>query len=72
MMYEMRRRTREPALLPTRGIFNLPHHIVSAFDDTVSYTQQGNKWIAAPLNDMAVVGFVPLLAEHGMTGIGLG
>ena len=27
MMYEMRRGKPEPMLLPTRGIFNLPHHI---------------------------------------------
>ena len=27
MMYEMRRRKPEPTLLPTRGIFNLIHHI---------------------------------------------
>ena len=47
MMHEMRRRLREPILLLTQGIFTLPRHIgmVSdelAFDDTVSYTQQGN------------------------------
>ena len=27
MMHEMRRRKRVHALLPTQGIFNLPHHI---------------------------------------------
>ena len=47
IMYEMRRRKSEPTLLPTDRIFNLPHHIgmicwEPAFDDAVSYTQQGN------------------------------
>ena len=47
MMHEMRRKKPEPTLLPTKGIFNLPHHIGMvgeelAFDDTVCYTQQGN------------------------------
>ena len=47
VMYEMRRMP-EPALLQTQGIFNLPHHIGMvgeelAFDDAVSYTQQGNR-----------------------------
>ena len=47
MMYELRRKESEPALLLTQGIFKLPHHIgmVSeelAFDDTVSYTQWRN------------------------------
>ena len=47
MMYDMRRRKAEPTLLPTHGICNLPHHIgivgeELAFDDTVSYQQQGN------------------------------
>ena len=46
------------------GIFNLPHHTGMvweelAFDYAVSYTQR-EKWIAAQLNVMAVVGFVPL------------
>ena len=27
IMYTMRRRKPEPMLLPTQGIFNLPHHI---------------------------------------------
>ena len=45
MMYEMRRRKPEFILLPTQGIFNLPHHIDMtwkelAFDDAVSYTQR--------------------------------
>ena len=60
MMYEMRRRKPELRLLPTQEIFNLPHHIgmVSeehAFDDAVSYTQQ-EKWNAAQLNVVAVIG----------------
>ena len=47
MMYEMRKTKPEPTLLPTQGIFNLPHHIGMvekelAFDDHVSYTQRGN------------------------------
>ena len=47
VMYEMRRRKRELTTLPTQGIFNLPHHIGTvwkelAFDDAVSFTQQGN------------------------------
>ena len=61
MMYEMRRRRRKPecTLLQTEGIFNLPHHICMAceelaFDDTVSYTQRGRKWIEAQLNVIAV------------------
>ena len=42
MMYDMRRRKPDPTLLPTEGIFNLPHHIdmvceEQAFDDAVSY-----------------------------------
>ena len=48
MMYEMRRRMPEPTFLLTQRIFNLLHHIVMvseelAFDDAVSYTQQGNR-----------------------------
>ena len=47
MMYQMRRRKRKPTLLPTQGTFNLQHHLGMvweelAFDDAVSYTQQGN------------------------------
>ena len=47
MMYEKRRRKRERTLLLTQVIFNLPHHISMiqeelAFDDAVSYTQEGN------------------------------
>ena len=47
MLYEMRRRKPDPTLLLTHGIFNLVHHIGMvweelAFDDAVSYTQQGN------------------------------
>ena len=43
---EMRRKS-EPTLLPTQGIFNLLHHVGMvweelAFDDAVSYAQQGN------------------------------
>ena len=46
-MYEMRRRKTSPTFLQTKGIFNLPHDIglvgaELAFDDAVSYTQQGN------------------------------
>ena len=42
--YEMRRRKPKHTLLPIQGIFNLPHHIVMAweelaFDDVVSYAQ---------------------------------
>ena len=45
--YEMRWRQPKPTLLLTRGIFNLPHHMglvweELAFDNAVSYTQQGN------------------------------
>ena len=48
MMYEVRRRKPKSTLLATQGIFNLPHHVGTvleelAFDDAVSYTQQGNK-----------------------------
>ena len=47
MMYEMRRRKSESTFLLTQGIFNLPQHIgikwkELAFDDAVSYTQQGS------------------------------
>ena len=47
MIYKMRRRKPGPTLLPTQGIFNLPHHVGMvweqlAFDDAVSYTQRGN------------------------------
>ena len=48
MMYEMRRPV--PTLLPTQGIFNLPHHIgmvceeLAFDDDDVSCTQWGNGW----------------------------
>ena len=47
MMYKMRRIKPEPTLLLHEGIINLPHHIGMVleeltFDDTVSYTQQGN------------------------------
>ena len=43
MIYEMRRWKREPTLLLTQGIFNLPHNIGMvweelAFDNAVSYT----------------------------------
>ena len=43
-MFEMRKRKLEDTLLPTQGIFNLPHDIGMvceelAFDDTVSYSQ---------------------------------
>ena len=41
-LYEMRRRKADPTLLPTQGIFNLPHHIGMVWDDAVSYTQWGN------------------------------
>ena len=42
-MFEMKRRKLEPLLLPTQGVFNLPHHIgiaweELAFDDTIRYT----------------------------------
>ena len=45
MMYEIRRRKPEPTLLPTQGIFNLPHHVGMVWeelapDDAVSYTQK--------------------------------
>ena len=47
MIYKMRRRKPEPTLLPTQGIFNLPHHIGMVceelpFDAAVSYTQRVN------------------------------
>ena len=47
MIYEMRRRQPKPTLLPTQGIFNIPHHIDMAseelaFNDAVGYTQQVN------------------------------
>ena len=50
MMYDIQRRNPKPTLLPTRGLFNLPHHIGTvreelAFDDTVHYTQQGNGFV---------------------------
>ena len=46
MMYEVRRKKHELALLPTQGIFNLSHHIGMvgeelAFDDADD-TQRGN------------------------------
>ena len=46
MMYEMRRGKPESTLLPTLGIYNLPHRIGMvweelAFDKAVSYTQRG-------------------------------
>ena len=54
-MHEMRRRKPEHSLLPTQGIFNLPHHIgivreELAFDDAVSYTQW---WISKLAEVMA-------------------
>ena len=60
MMYEMRRRKPEPTLLPTQGIFTIPHHIGMvweelAFGDTVSYTQWGNG-VNAQLNVIAITG----------------
>ena len=44
----MRRGNPKPTLLTTQGIFNLGHHIGKvreelAFDDAVSYAQQGNE-----------------------------
>ena len=47
MLYEMRRRKPEPTLLQAQGIFNPLHDIgmvgkEPAFDDIVSYTQQGH------------------------------
>ena len=33
MMNEMRRRKPEPLLLPTQGIFNLPHHIDMVWEE---------------------------------------
>ena len=44
-------RKSEPTLLPTQGIFNLPHHIDMvweqlAFDDAVSYTQRWKSKLA--------------------------
>ena len=59
MMYEMRRREPNHTVLPTQGIFNLPHHIYLgivweelAFDDAVSYTQRGNgsNWVHSTLD----------------------
>ena len=46
MMYEMRKKAK-PTLLPTQGIFNLPHHIDMvweelSFDEYVSYAQRRN------------------------------
>ena len=54
MMYEMRRRRREPT------IFNLPYHTGMVLeeltmDDTVTYAQWG-KWIAAQLNVIVMYG----------------
>ena len=45
VIYEMRRRKPEPALLLIEGIFNVPHHIGMVweelvFDDTTSCTKQ--------------------------------
>ena len=56
MMYEMRRRKPESTRLPSKAIFNLPHHIGMvleklAFCDTVYTT--GNL-IAAQLNAIAM------------------
>ena len=31
MMHEIRRRKLQPTLLPTQGVFNLPHHIVMVY-----------------------------------------
>ena len=47
MMNEMSRRKPESTLLPTEGLFNLPHHIGMvweelAFDNTISFTQWGD------------------------------
>ena len=47
MMCEMKRKKPEHTLLPTQGIFKLPHHIGMvleelAFDNAASYTQRGN------------------------------
>ena len=47
MMCKIRREGSEPILLLIQWIFNLPHHIDMvweelAFDDTVSYSQQGS------------------------------
>ena len=51
MMYEMRRRKRDPTLLQTQVIFNLPHHIGMAreelaFDGATSYTIGHPAWSA--------------------------
>ena len=64
MMYDMRRRKLEPTLWPSQGIFNLLGMVWEelAFNDAVSYTQW-EKWIAAQLNIMAVIGCVPLSPE---------
>ena len=58
MMYEMRRRKPNPTLLPTQGIFNLPHYVGMVWEelvfyDAVSYTQRGNS--IAQLNVLAVI-----------------
>ena len=62
MMYKVRRRKPEPTLLASQWIFDLPHQIGMVwdevdFDDTKLYIV--GKWIAAPLNVMAVMGHQP-------------
>ena len=60
MMYEMRRRRKpEATLLLTQGTFNFPHHIgiiweELAFDNAVSYIQQGNGHQYSALNKWAI------------------
>ena len=54
MMCEMRRRKPKLTLLPTQGIFNVPHHIGMvcnklAFDDALH-----GKWLSAQLDAIAV------------------
>ena len=48
MMYEMKVRKPKLTLLPTQGIYNLPHYVVMvreelAFHDAISCTQRGNE-----------------------------
>ena len=64
MMYEMRLEGESPSLLFywLKGLKKIYICMVweeLVFGDAVNYTQWG-KWIAAQLNVMAVMGFVPL------------
>ena len=55
MMFEIRTRKPERTLLPTEGIFNLPHHVglvweELAFDDTVIHSREMDCSIAKCYN----------------------